>query len=40
METLMNREYRFLQVDVFTDGVFGGNPLACSLPGEAWLYTT
>ena len=24
----MTREYRFVQVDVFTERVFGGNPLA------------
>lgn len=27
------REYRFIQVDVFTDRVFGGNPLAVVLDG-------
>jgi len=27
----MTRDYRFVQVDVFTDGVFGGNPLAVFL---------
>jgi trans-2,3-dihydro-3-hydroxyanthranilate isomerase len=28
------REYRFIQVDVFTDRVFGGNPLAVVLDGR------
>ena len=28
------REYRFIQVDVFTDRVFGGNPLAVVLDGQ------
>ena len=28
------REYRFVQVDVFTDRVFGGNPLAVVLDGR------
>jgi trans-2,3-dihydro-3-hydroxyanthranilate isomerase len=28
------REYRFVQVDVFTDHVFGGNPLAVILDGR------
>jgi trans-2,3-dihydro-3-hydroxyanthranilate isomerase len=28
------REYRFVQVDVFTDRVFGGNPLAVFLDGQ------
>ncbi len=27
----MPREYRFVQVDVFTDRLFGGNPLAVVL---------
>ncbi len=30
----MTREYRFVQVDVFTDRVFGGNPLAVVLDGR------
>ncbi len=30
----MAREYRFAQVDVFTDRVFGGNPLAVFLDGQ------
>lgn len=30
----VNREYRFRQVDVFTDRVFGGNPLAVVLDAE------
>ncbi|MBI3636920.1 MAG: PhzF family phenazine biosynthesis protein [Candidatus Rokubacteria bacterium] len=29
----MSREYRFIQVDVFTDRIFGGNPLAVFLDG-------
>ena len=29
----MSREYRFVQVDVFTDRIFGGNPLAVFLDG-------
>jgi trans-2,3-dihydro-3-hydroxyanthranilate isomerase len=29
----MTREYRFLQVDVFTERIFGGNPLAVFLDG-------
>ena len=28
------REHRFVQVDVFTDRVFGGNPLAVVLDGR------
>ena len=30
----MARDYRFVQVDVFTDQVFGGNPLAVVLDGR------
>jgi hypothetical protein len=30
----MSREYRFVQVDVFTDHMFGGNPLAVVLDGR------
>src|ERR671936_2567681 len=30
----MAREYAFVQVDVFTDRVFGGNPLAVFLDGR------
>ncbi len=30
----MSREYRFVQVDVFTDRVFGGNPLAVVFEAE------
>src|SRR3989441_5632803 len=30
----MAREYRFLHVDVFTDRIFGGNPLAVFLDGR------
>lgn len=30
----MTREYRFCQVDVFTDRIFGGNPLAVFLDGS------
>ena len=30
----MPREYRFIQVDVFTERIFGGNPLAVVLDGR------
>src|SRR5262245_49698215 len=30
----MTREYRFVQVDVFTERIFGGNPLAVFLDGR------
>lgn len=30
----MSRDHRFVQVDVFTDRVFGGNPLAVMLDGR------
>src|SRR2546423_10961197 len=33
-EMLMTRAYPFVQVDVFTDRVFGGNPLAVVLDGR------
>jgi trans-2,3-dihydro-3-hydroxyanthranilate isomerase len=34
LAAVMGREYAFVQVDVFTDRVFGGNPLAVFLDGH------
>src|SRR5215470_4609757 len=34
MSAMSARSYRFVQVDVFTDRVFGGNPLAVFLDGR------
>jgi trans-2,3-dihydro-3-hydroxyanthranilate isomerase len=33
-QSMASRSYRFVQVDVFTDQVFGGNPLAVFLDGR------